>query len=333
MSDHPEETTLNEELAEEILAINAIYGPSTITLTANSLPRSKTDPAIQDTIILQIPNHEQLSFLVGFRNTYPSTPPLVIGPASTGSSRGEGKKWTDILTASVEKVWTSGVCLYDLIVEAEERFDATKEDKQILSNSGAIKSSSTSYDHIAADHSKSDDDDNALQSGDKGILSNLPLCSPPEWIISDPITEKKSVFIARVATVQTKEQAGMYLDHLLAAERKVASATHNITAWRIRQRQEQSGQDGSLKVSETVVQDSDDDGETAAGGRLLLLLQLMDVWNVVVVVSRWYGGVKLGPDRFRLINAAARDALVKGEFGGKQETNQADKGGKKKGKK
>ena len=55
-------------------------------------------------------------------------------------------------------------------------------------------------------------------------------------------------------------------------------------------------------------QDYDDDGESAAGGRLLHLLQLMDVWNVVVVVTRWYGGVHLGPDRFRLINAAAREA-------------------------
>jgi len=40
----------------------------------------------------------------------------------------------------------------------------------------------------------------------------------------------------------------------------------------------------------------------------------MDVWNVVVVVSRWYGGVKLGPDRFRLINMVARECLVMGGF-------------------
>jgi putative IMPACT (imprinted ancient) family translation regulator len=34
----------------------------------------------------------------------------------------------------------------------------------------------------------------------------------------------------------------------------------------------------------------------------------------VVVVSRWYGGHKLGPRRFALINSAARDALVQGGF-------------------
>ena len=57
------------------------------------------------------------------------------------------------------------------------------------------------------------------------------------------------------------------------------------------------------------MQDSDDDGETAAGGRLLHLLQMVDARNVVVVVSRWYGGVLLGPARFTHINNAARELL------------------------
>lgn len=75
-------------------------------------------------------------------------------------------------------------------------------------------------------------------------------------------------------------------------------------------------------------QDCDDDGESAAGGRLLHLLELMGVWNAMVVVSRWYGGIHLGPDRFRIINQTARDAIVKAGF-----TQDAVKdGNKKKGK-
>ena len=58
-------------------------------------------------------------------------------------------------------------------------------------------------------------------------------------------------------------------------------------------------------------QDYDDDGEDAAGGRLLHLLQILDVKNAVVVVSRWYGGIKLGPARFTHINNAARLLLEK----------------------
>jgi len=57
------------------------------------------------------------------------------------------------------------------------------------------------------------------------------------------------------------------------------------------------------------LQDCDDDGEAAAGGRLLHLLQIVDARNVVVVVSRWFGGTLLGPSRFTHINNAARNLL------------------------
>ena len=57
------------------------------------------------------------------------------------------------------------------------------------------------------------------------------------------------------------------------------------------------------------MQDFDDDGESAAGGRLLHLLQIVGAQDVVVVVSRWYGGILLGPARFTHINNAARKLL------------------------
>lgn len=48
---------------------------------------------------------------------------------------------------------------------------------------------------------------------------------------------------------------------------------------------------------------------------------MMDAWNVIVVVSRWFGGTHIGPDRFKHINTAARDAVVKGEFVNPNEQN------------
>jgi putative IMPACT (imprinted ancient) family translation regulator len=45
-----------------------------------------------------------------------------------------------------------------------------------------------------------------------------------------------------------------------------------------------------------------------------LFLQILDVKNVIVVVSRWFGGILLGGDRFKLINNAARDALELGTY-------------------
>ena len=216
------------------------------------------------------------------------------------------------------------MCLFDVIGEVGERV-ATYEDD-------------------ADDVDDEDGDEGArpsTRSGSKDNNNGVPdLPSPPAWAFSDVVTEKKSVFVARAARVKSREQAEKYLDYLLATEKKVASATHNITAWRIREKITPTPTPTSTNANSTttsdvrIYQDFDDDGETAAGGRMLHLMQLMDVWDVVVVVTRWYGGVKLGPDRFRIINGVARDALVKGGFersGGEGAAGQEK--GRKKGKK
>jgi hypothetical protein len=43
-----------------------------------------------------------------------------------------------------------------------------------------------------------------------------------------------------------------------------------------------------------------------AGGRLAHLLLMMEVKGMIVVVTRWFGGIQLGPDRFKHINTVAR---------------------------
>jgi len=45
--------------------------------------------------------------------------------------------------------------------------------------------------------------------------------------------------------------------------------------------------------------DNDDNGETEAGGRLAHLLQILGLKDVLVIVSRYYGGIQLHGDRFR----------------------------------
>lgn len=113
----------------------------------------------------------------------------------------------------------------------------------------------------------------------------------------EPITDRRSTFQPHLAPVVTPKQVKMVLDKLYE-NKKIASATHNIHAYRI-----------YCEDKQTFLQDCEDDGETAAGGRLLHLLQILDVRNVMVVVSRWYGGILLGPDRFKHINNCARNIL------------------------
>ncbi|KAL4442964.1 hypothetical protein ABPG77_008455 [Micractinium sp. CCAP 211/92] len=114
---------------------------------------------------------------------------------------------------------------------------------------------------------------------------------------AEPFTEKRSTFQAHLAPATSMKHVEALME-LLLQNNKIRAATHNIMAYRIEQADHG-----------TFLQDYDDDGETAAGGRLLHLLQMVDARNVCVVVSRWYGGILLGPARFTHINNAARELL------------------------
>nr|CAD7393074.1 unnamed protein product [Timema cristinae] len=118
----------------------------------------------------------------------------------------------------------------------------------------------------------------------------------PEIIHGEIITDRRSVFQGHVARVFSTRQVKQVLDKLYE-EKTIEKATHNIYAYRI------------LKEdTKSFIHDSEDDGETQAGARIL------NVQNVLVVVTRWYGGTHLGPDRFRHINNSARQVLDKAGF-------------------
>ena len=119
----------------------------------------------------------------------------------------------------------------------------------------------------------------------------------PEILHGEPITDRKSTFQAHLVKVSSEDQMEYALREL-KKNRKVANATHNIVAYRI-----------VKEGSQVVIQDFDDDGEHNAGSRVLHLLQILNVQNYVIVVSRWYGGIHLGPDRFKHINNCARNLL------------------------
>lgn len=82
----------------------------------------------------------------------------------------------------------------------------------------------------------------------------------------------------------------------------------------------------------------DDGGEKGAGDILSSVLERAGANNVLVVVWRWYGGVPLGGERWRIIGQVAREALREGGFigsekqagEGQQSTTREGKGKKKK---
>ncbi|XP_045125053.1 protein IMPACT-B-like isoform X2 [Portunus trituberculatus] len=139
----------------------------------------------------------------------------------------------------------------------------------------------------------------------------------PEIFSGEIISDRKSVFQPHLAAVHCQAQVGQVLRKLYE-NKKIANATHNMYAYRFLA-------DGSSHVT----QDCEDDGEDHAGGRMLHLLQILDVVNVMVVVTRWYGGIHLGPDRFKHINNAARQILDScGYIIPRQDDNKKKKKGK-----
>lgn len=119
----------------------------------------------------------------------------------------------------------------------------------------------------------------------------------PEIVHGEPFTDRKSTFQAHLAHVVTLDQVKRVLQEL-KKNRKVNNATHNVMAYRI-----------FCENRNSFLQDCDDDGEAAAGSRLLHLLQILNVRNILVVVTRWYGGILLGPDRFKHYNNCARGLM------------------------
>ena len=78
----------------------------------------------------------------------------------------------------------------------------------------------------------------------------------------------------------------------LKSDKAYAKATHNTWAAVL--------PTGALKA---------DDGESGAGMVILRMLERAGMESHVVIVTRWYGGKKLGGDRFRRVQDATRAYL------------------------
>lgn len=278
----------NEALTSEVQIINSIYPEDTLSPTS---PDSNIDRLVYR-LRLPFPSFDSITLRIEFPADYPNAPPSILGTESVGEDvqKGVGKQVVDIVRRVLGEVYKpEEPCVFDLLEEVREALERAEEAGTLLQSHESEETQTQLSQQYAAETME-----------DATAYVDYASMPPPPWITAPSLTEKKSIFLARVAPVSSPAQAKSYIKHLLATDKKAAKATHNISAWRIR------GENGA------TYQDCDDDGETAAGGRLLHLMQLMDVWDVMVVVTRWYGGVLLGPDRFRIINTAAREALALG---------------------
>ncbi|MEP3329898.1 YigZ family protein [Sedimentitalea sp.] len=103
------------------------------------------------------------------------------------------------------------------------------------------------------------------------------------------LTDRGSKYAVSGGPVTSRADA-QELVKSLCKDRKFAKATHNT--W------------GVVLEGEGPVKN--DDGESGAGMVILRMLGRAELRNHIVVVTRWYGGKKLGGDRFRRVQDAVR---------------------------
>ena len=114
----------------------------------------------------------------------------------------------------------------------------------------------------------------------------------------DEFIEKRSRFIGHVFPVDTEEEA---LDKIQQLKKKYYDASHNCWAYVIR--------DGAMRFS--------DDGEPGgtAGNPMMQVLQREKLFNVVCIVTRYFGGVLLGAGG--LVRAYTKGAKIAIDAAGK----------------
>ncbi|KAF8076779.1 ribosomal protein S5 domain 2-type protein [Lyophyllum atratum] len=318
LSQNPE----HEAVASEIEVLQSIYGSGAIKLWHPTRPQSdrrlyhdQPDETIRYEVELSLLSpHEDISvrILVSLPSTYPvsSPPQLQLLSRYVGAFGADSGLFGSVLRTfiSVNGVeWTPDtVCVFDGLQSVLERCTAWYENRLSIEKAGELLREDA-RDHPngaggTADIPSTEAHDRLLPEDALSIAASLKsLPEGLELFTAEPITDRKSVFIGRACRVSHPSEIPLVLSHLMT-DRRIARAAHPIiNAWR-------------CQVGSVLHQDNDDDGETAAGGRLAHLLQILEVNNVLVIVTRYFGGIHLGPDRFKHINQAARNALEVGGF-------------------
>jgi putative IMPACT (imprinted ancient) family translation regulator len=103
------------------------------------------------------------------------------------------------------------------------------------------------------------------------------------------ITDRGSKYAVSTGTARSRAEALAFLKDLKRVK-KYARATHN--SWAV------------LLSDGTCLKG--DDGESGAGMLILSMLQRRELHDTIIVVTRWYGGTKLGADRFRHVRNAVQ---------------------------
>ena len=280
----------SETCTDELTALDAIFGEGSISLLA-------LEPAIRYTVSLPADDvlPTRLTFLITLPANYPASKPPQIQLSSSyiGPYAVDFTLYGEILRTYMHEgdgLWTEGEPSVYAGIESAKAKVALWYDAQEARLSGLKLQHELEHPEAPpAAPAESYPEENVEAEQAPMLHSTVKIYS------CEPIVDRKSVFIGHCAPLSDPSEVDAVLSAILDSDRKIAKATHNISAWRCR-----NAANSSLHYS-----GNDDDGESAAGGRLAHLLEILKVEDVLVVVSRWYGGVHLGADRFKHISSVS----------------------------
>lgn len=115
----------------------------------------------------------------------------------------------------------------------------------------------------------------------------------PMRIFEAVLTDRGSKYAVSGGPCCSRPEAQAFVK-TLCRQKKFAKATHN--SWAV------------LLPDGTPLKN--DDGETGAGMVILRMLERQDIRGEIIVVTRWFGGTKLGGDRFRRVQDCVHHYLT-----------------------
>ncbi|GAA5892838.1 hypothetical protein JCM6882_000592 [Rhodosporidiobolus microsporus] len=134
---------------------------------------------------------------------------------------------------------------------------------------------------------------------------------PPSPLVhSDPLTDRSSTFIAHAAPCTSSSSASAFQSYIraLRAPSHPVECSHEMLGWRVVA--PKPGKSGLESEEDWAVRDGgEDDGEKDGGSTIREVLRREGAVDVMVVVSRLYGGQMLGPARFAHIRTVTSQAL------------------------
>ncbi|KAH8828243.1 ribosomal protein S5 domain 2-type protein [Flagelloscypha sp. PMI_526] len=133
---------------------------------------------------------------------------------------------------------------------------------------------------------------------------------PPKPIaVSQEIRDRGSAFQGYIYPASSLKEAEACISHLRNVVHASRKATHEIAAFRHMALKE--GASGLNPADDFQVQACNwDDGERFGSARVLNAMAANAVLDAVVIVSRWYGGVNLGPVRFDHILTCSNEVCI-----------------------